>query len=146
LDGLGLAIEFRHYSWNHPDTPAWLAEIGADPVSVDVPDLPGLFPRGLVASGPNLYVRLHSRRAENWYAPDKDRYDYDYSDTEMREWIDALDAAEGASRALVLFNNCHRSQAAVNARRMRTLFEQSATGHTVVAPFAPPVPVQRSLF
>src|SRR5437588_773895 len=116
----------RHRPWATPETGPWLAAAGADLVAVDAPDLPGLFPSGFVANGPRAYVRLHSRNAENWYAGGADRYDYDYGDAELAEWAGALDEAarRGAERALLLFNNCHRSQAAHNARRMQELLRQ----------------------
>jgi uncharacterized protein YecE (DUF72 family) len=147
LLGLGLAVEFRHRSWNRQDVADWLGKLQIDLVSVDAPDLPALFPRGLVRSTPNLYVRWHSRNADNWYAGDKDRYDYHYSDAELGEWIDDLAAAApSAGRAVLLFNNCHRSQAVDNARRMRTLIGQSVPGLDVVQPTGTAEPVQRSLF
>src|SRR5262249_3928738 len=52
-DGLGdfrLAVEFRHRSWFRDDVPPWLNEHRLDLVAVDVPDIPGLYPRGLVYS------------------------------------------------------------------------------------------------
>jgi uncharacterized protein YecE (DUF72 family) len=147
LGDMRLAVEFRHRSWARPDVYAWLAEHHLDLVAVDVPDLPGLFPRGWVQSGPLAYVRLHSRNVANWYAGEKARYDYDYSDAAQNEWIEAANANAGQTRqALFLFNNCHRSQAAVNAQRLRALLEREAPGLNVVAPFADPPLVQRSLF
>ncbi len=137
--GCQLAVEFRHRSWFHPEITAWLREREVDLVSVDVPDLPGLYPRGLVASGPRLYVRFHSRNAANWYGPDKDRYDYHFEDEELSEWIDALmQTADGGQRVLLLFNNCQRTQAAANAQRMRELMSRLAPAIEVVEPFASP--------
>jgi uncharacterized protein YecE (DUF72 family) len=148
--GLGdcsLAVEFRHRSWARPDVPAWLADRGLDLVAVDVPELPGLYPRGLVRTSSTAYVRFHSRVAGNWYQSDKERYDYDYSDAELTGWVSALAAdlpADG--KALLLFNNCHRSQAVLNARRMRELVGRLAPQLGPVGPVGPPEPQQRSLF
>jgi uncharacterized protein YecE (DUF72 family) len=142
-----LAVEFRHVSWTAPDVPAWLANLGLHLVSVDVPDIPALFPRGLVRSSDLIYVRLHSRRASSWYESDKERYDYSYSDAEMAEWIEALRSAQGrSSRALVLFNNCQRGQAAANAVRFAQLLRELAPELQVISPFAAPPPTQRGLF
>jgi uncharacterized protein YecE (DUF72 family) len=135
--GYGLAVEFRHYSWFHREVTAWLGEHNLDLVAVDVPDLPGLYPRGLVQSTPRLYVRFHSRIAKNWYRSDKDRYDYDYADQALNEWIVALNQNQNRSdRVLLLFNNCQRSQAAANAQRMRQLLSRMGAGMEVVEPFA----------
>src|SRR5919206_41585 len=112
---LRLAVEFRHRSWARPGLPDWMAGHGLDLVAVDAPDLPGLFPRGWVQSGPRAYVRLHSRSSGNWYLSDKERYDYHYGDDQLGEWVEAAQthgAVGGTERALFLFNNCHRGQAA----------------------------------
>lgn len=149
LGDLRLAVEFRHRSWAQSGLPDWLGERNLDLVAVDAPDLPGLFPSGWVQSGPRVYVRLHSRNADNWYKSDKERYDYHYSDDQLGEWVEAAETrgeVGGTERAMFLFNNCHRSQAAVNARRLRTLFEEQAPDLNVVAPFASPNPVQETLF
>lgn len=142
-----LAVEFRHVSWAQPEVPSWLDTLGLHLVSVDVPDIPALFPRGLVQSRNLIYLRLHSRRASSWYESDKERYDYLYSDAELTEWIEALRSArDGAPRALVLFNNCQRGQAAANALRFAELLRELAPELEIVSPFAKPPTVQRDLF
>jgi len=144
-----LAVEFRHRSWDSPDVAPWLGERGLELVSVDAPNLPGLYPSGLRQTGSRIYVRFHSRNEANWYQSDKERYDFDYSDPALLEWISSLRAAAGtASHALVLFNNCHRAQAAANAQRLRELLEKYATELPVIQPFAAPPdePRQRLLF
>jgi uncharacterized protein YecE (DUF72 family) len=124
LGGLGLAVEFRHRSWSDPTVTERLRQAGVDLVAVDVPDLPNLFPRGLVQSTERIYVRCHSRNAENWYRSDKERYDYDYSDKELEEWIrDLMLAKDVTQQAFVLFNNCHHAQAAANARRFQEMLK-----------------------
>lgn len=146
--GWPLAVEFRHRSWFRPDVPAWLREHGLDLVAVDVPNLPGLYPRSLVQSSSRVYIRFHSRNGSNWYRSDKERYDYDYSDEALTDWIDALGrTAARTNRVLLLFNNCQRSQAAANAQRMRELLARLAPEFEVVPPLAAPEPVrQRLLF
>jgi uncharacterized protein YecE (DUF72 family) len=146
LAGLHPAVEFRHHSWARPGLPAWLAENQLDLVAVDVPGLPVLFPRGWKQSTRRAYVRLHSRNAAKWYASDKERYDYAYSDEALREWVGDLNAArEQTDQALLLFNNCHRGQATVNARRLRTLLQEEAPHLHVVETFIS-TPVQGELF
>ena len=149
LGHLHLAMEFRHRSWNRPGLPAWLAEMGLDLVAVDVPDLPGLFPRGWTQAGSTAYVRLHSRNADRWYRSGEERYDYLFSDEELGEWINELrqrHEESGTERAMLLFNNCQRGQAAINARRMQALLGTQAPQVEQVGPFASLPPVQRTLF
>src|SRR5262249_15933006 len=146
--GYPLAVEFRHHSWFHADVCRWLGERGMDLVSVDVPDLPALYPSELVQSRQTIYVRFHSRNAQNWYRSDKERYDYDYDDAKLLEWIEAVRAnPHQAERVLLLFNNFQRGQAAANAKRMRELLNRLVPEIEVVEPFARPEPGhQRLLF
>lgn len=147
LSDFRLAVELRHRSWRREDVPAWMAVHHLDLVSVDVPDLPALFPRGWVQSSPRAYVRFHSRRADKWYAGDKERYDYNYNDSELNEWIEWMNAArERTEEVLFLFNNCYRGQAVANARRLHELIEERTPTLPVIAPFAERPPKQRSLF
>jgi len=97
LDRLGaelrdcrLAVEFRHRSWARPELPAWLAERGLDLVAVDAPAIAQLYPSGLVQSTGRVYVRLHSRKAGNWYLSDRERYEYDYDDAALGEWVEGV--------------------------------------------------------
>lgn len=149
LNHLHLAVEFRHNSWYRQGLPAWLAEKKIDLVSVDAPDIPALFPRGWVQSTATAYVRLHSRDNDKWYRSGEERYDYDYTDGELSEWIDETVRRHeegGTERALFLFNNCSRSQAAVNARRMQALMGDRAPQLNQVQPFAVNQPRQGVLF
>lgn len=128
-----LAIEFRHRSWDRDSVRRWLHDLSVLQVSVDVPPLPTIFPTKLVLTDSILYLRLHSRRAETWYADDKARYDYLYQDQEMLEWIEAMRQAR-PRRAWILFNNCQRGQAAINARRMEELLRNFPHDFNLVAP------------
>jgi uncharacterized protein YecE (DUF72 family) len=70
------------------------------------------------------YLRFHSRNGANWYSGDS-RYDYLYSEEELRSWIPRLRAlARMATRIYVFFNNCHGAQAALNALHLRRLLGQ----------------------
>jgi uncharacterized protein YecE (DUF72 family) len=133
-----LAAEFRHRSWANSEVTAWMREQSLDLVAVDVPDLPNLYPRGLVQSNERIYVRFHSRVPEKWYASGVERYNYDYDDGELTEWAAALaQRADRAELAYILFNNCAGGQAANNALRMRTIMEQRAPACQIIEPFPP---------
>lgn len=148
LNHLRLAVEFRHRSWARQGLPAWLAEQNLDLVAVDAPRIGALFPSGWTQSSSTAYVRLHSRNADNWYRSGEERYDYDYTDAELGEWIEETvrHAGQGTERAMFLFNNCARSQAAVNARRMQRLFGDLAPDVNLVPPMTSAMPTQGTLF
>ena len=141
-------VEFRHRSWHRPRLGDWLRERGLELASVEIPALPHLFPAGLIDAGTTrVYARLHTRSADNWYGQGKVRYDFDYSDEALREWIGRLtEAAPRLDEVFLFFNNCQGVQGPTNARRMAVLLRAEAPQFRVVEPPGAPVPVQRGLF
>ena len=52
------------------------------------------------------------------------RYDYSYTEDELREWVDKIrEMTQQAKKTFVFFNNCHVGQAATSAKLMRRLLE-----------------------
>lgn len=132
-----VAVEFRHRSWAAPNLSEWMAHIEMDLVSVGVPDVPTLFPRGLRVANRRIYARLHSQNAENWYQDGKLRYAYDYTEAELREWADGLKCAAEENRAddaLIFFNNCVGVQAIDNANRLTAMLKECAPEVCVIDP------------
>ena len=119
-----LFVEFRHAGWIEEPVFEFLSRAGACYVSVDEPRIRGLVPPVARVTGDAGYVRFHSRAGEKWYAKGADRYDYDYSDGELREWLPKIRSMSGAARVFIFFNNCHGAQAALNARSMRRILEE----------------------
>jgi uncharacterized protein YecE (DUF72 family) len=135
LDSISVAVEFRHKSWDRPDVADWLRDEGISLVSVDVLEIPEIYPRKIVQSGNQIYVRLHWRRASSWYAEGHERYDYAYSDSELLELATALkDRADKAEKALVLFNNCARASAVIDAKRFAQLLGWNDSRLEVMTP------------
>ena len=53
-----------------------------------------------------------------------DRYDYLYSESELKEWVEKIrDLSTKVKKTFVFFNNCHVGQAATGAKLMRRLLE-----------------------
>ena len=83
--------------------------------------------RGLLAPGTQTttevgYVRLHGRNGENWWGGGGERYDYSYTDEQLRVWIARLEEIKKkAKKVFIFFNNCHQGQAVKNAQRMLDL-------------------------
>jgi uncharacterized protein YecE (DUF72 family) len=128
LDGLPLAIEFRHGSWANDRVFVELERRRVTLVSVDEPDLPGLFPSLDIITHPDLfYVRFHGRNAKGWRSGNMQRqFDYNYSDEELHEWIENKiePMSQRARRGIIFFNNHVRAQAPENARRMAALLKK----------------------
>jgi uncharacterized protein YecE (DUF72 family) len=126
LATLPLFVELRHRSWDSDESVELLRRLKVGWVAVDQPRLPSLGgPRPAVA-GQAGYVRFHGRNSATWYNPDRgDRYDWDYSQRELEEWVPRLEAMEArAEMNYLFFNNCHMGQAVKSAMKMRTLLSQ----------------------
>ncbi len=124
-DPLPLAVEFRHRSWEHPSTLDGLRDRDLTLVVPDVPDIPDLYHAPPAATNATGYLRLHSRNPTLWYAGAAERYDYSYSQDELRTLLAEWSAVEQkVDRIYAFFNNCHRAQAAQNAEAFRRLLEQ----------------------
>jgi len=128
LPGEPLFVEFRHDSWITPDLEPWLRERRLGYCAVDEPRLRGLVPPLTMVTGEDAYVRMHGRNAENWWGRGTgDRYDYEYSEQELKEWLRKIsELADKARRTYLFFNNCHAGQAARNAKLMQELVRQQS--------------------
>lgn len=129
LAGLPLAVEFRNRSWAAAKVFDELSRRNAALAAVDEPDLPGLFPKLDVVTAPSFfYLRFHGRNARGWRAGNmQQQFDYNYTDAELREWIDGRigKMARQARRGLIFFNNHVRAQAVQNARQMVRLLDEA---------------------
>ena len=150
LPGDELLIEFRHASWldedNRAATLAFLAERGLTYVTVDAPrsGARNVLPTVVAATTETAYVRFHGRNEQTWNkrtGSAAERFDYLYSDVELREWVPQLrELAAQAQNVYAMFNNNGRStmpsletgetetlaQAPTNAEMLRGLL--AATG------------------
>jgi len=120
-----LAIEFRHKEWLARETFDFLKTRGLVYVIVDLPPLPNLPGSEVHITGQVAYVRFHGRNSQNWFDQQLgDRYDYEYSSSQLKEWLPHITSlAEEGSTSYIFFNNCHAGQAVKNARMLRQLLE-----------------------
>ncbi len=146
LSDLNLVLEFRNKSWTGPKTLESLAKRGVGFCIVDEPfdsalprsgripsgvegepPLPQLMPWVPAVTSETGYIRFHGRNAEQWFGTTtEERYNYLYSDTELRELVQRVkDIPEKVQRWNLFFNNCHAGAAAKNARRFKELLLES---------------------
>ncbi len=127
-----LFVEFRHEGWVAEPVFPWLRQLEAGYVCVDEPQLPGLVPPLVRATTEVGYVRLHGRNAQTWFdsGPERgDRYDYLYSEDELREWVARIRQLVLETRTTyVFFNNCHAGKAPANAQALKELLAQIGIG------------------
>ena len=122
------SVEFRDRSWDSPPVYEFLEKNALSFVSVDEPQTSTLFPRKALATTDTGYVRFHSRNPDNWYKDSSKRYDYLYSENQLREWLPMIKEMTGKTRNIfVYFNNCHQGQAVRNARQIKALLESDGS-------------------
>ena len=118
FSGHPVAVELRHRSWSDRvgETLSLLNELGAAWVQIDEPKFRFSIRQNYL---PNVqgfyYMRLHGRNAENWWRHEKseDRYDYLYSEGELKEFSETADAARRLVKKLYLYTNNHFSAKSV---------------------------------
>jgi uncharacterized protein YecE (DUF72 family) len=78
----------------------------------------------VVAATSDLAVlRMHGH-SDKWESKDiQERFGYRYSDEELATWAPKVkNLAEDAAETHVVFNNCYRDYAQVNAQQLEALF------------------------
>jgi uncharacterized protein YecE (DUF72 family) len=113
-----VAVELRHRSWSDRlgDTLGLLNGFNAAWVQIDEPKFRFSIRQNYL---PNVkgfyYMRLHGRNAAQWWRHDKseDRYDYLYSNDELKEFSETADAARQLVKKLYLYTNNHFSAKSV---------------------------------
>ncbi|MDQ0787929.1 uncharacterized protein YecE (DUF72 family) [Streptomyces sp. B3I8] len=123
-----VAVEFRHPAWwrerQYDATCALLAELGLAAVAVDmVQTLPTSIPPVTPVTSLRLaVVRFHGRSPAWGTGSKEERFRYDYTADELREWIPRLRTMADRTEELhVLFNNCCGEAAVRAAARMKEL-------------------------
>jgi uncharacterized protein YecE (DUF72 family) len=119
LGGDEMLVEFRHASWldeeHRADTLRFLEEHGFTYVTVDAPKTGGrnVLPTVVAVTSPTAFVRFHGRNADTWNkrtGSAAERFDYLYSEDELREWVPQLKELAGQSQTVyAMFNNNGRS-------------------------------------
>lgn len=140
------AVEFRNRTWHDerpgldPDTLALLASHGACAVVVDGPPFPAI----VEGAAAHAYVRFHGRNVDRWSKRDEyygERYDYLYSEEELRPWATRVGAlARDGTDVRVYFNNHVEGKSFRNGGSFEQMLE--AEGASVVRARSP----QRRLF
>ncbi|HEX2965507.1 MAG TPA: DUF72 domain-containing protein, partial [Syntrophorhabdaceae bacterium] len=119
-------VEFRNAGWSHERYLDLLESVGLGYCVVDEPKLKGLLPFSPHLTSDTGYFRFHGRNPCWFNAPLEVRYDYLYSEEELRQFVPSIKRiAEKAEGTYVFFNNCHKGQAAKNAMMMIEIMKGS---------------------
>jgi uncharacterized protein YecE (DUF72 family) len=119
-----VCVEFRNRTWmtgdNERETLDFLASHQLPYVCVDMPQgYPSSIPPVLAATTDLAVVRMHGH-SEKWTSKEiAEKFGYKYSDSELDEWAGRLRGLAGQAEVThVLFNNCYRDWAHVNAQQL----------------------------
>jgi len=116
LEGLDVVIEFRNKAWVRESTFAFLKKLDMGYCIVDEPRIKGLHPFTPVATASTGYLRLHGRNPEWFKAGKEERYNYFYSEDELKELMARSERVfEMTERTFIFFNNCTSGSALKNA-------------------------------
>ncbi|WP_078555668.1 DUF72 domain-containing protein [Bacillus alkalicellulosilyticus] len=149
LEGLPVALEFRHQSWFTPSfkeqtldfmkEEQWIHSICDEP-QAGLGSVPTVLEP---TDSDKTLIRFHGRNDKGWVAPGDGswrdvRYLYRYSKDELSEWVSHLEKLNEKTKEIyVLFNNNSGGDAAQNAKELERLL-----GHEPL----PLAPRQISLF
>ena len=140
FQGLPVVIEFRHVEWIKESVLSGLEQRNASLCFCDMPELKAL-PNMVVSTdsttartpfiGSIAYIRLHGRNADAWYSSANDaspngsfRYTYDYSDSELSEFVPVIKSAVlTGKKPVVFFNNHPNGSGARNAGKLKELLQ-----------------------
>jgi uncharacterized protein YecE (DUF72 family) len=125
-----VCVEFRNRTWMTPDnqeeTLGFLTGHQLPYVCVDIPQgHRDSIPPVLAATSPDLaVVRMHGH-SDKWDSKDiHERFGYRYTEAELAEWAPKVRAlAQDTAGTHVLFNNCYRNYAQVNAQQLTELLQ-----------------------
>lgn len=119
-----VCVEFRNHTWmtedNQAETLGFLADHQLPYVCVDMPQgYPSSIPPVLAVTSGLAVVRMHGH-SDKWTSKEiAERFGYRYSEDELAGWVPRIrDLAADADRTDVVFNNCYRDYAHVNARQL----------------------------
>lgn len=134
-----MTLELRHKSWSDDPHEIFdlLNEYGAAWTQIDEPKFRFSIRQDLM---PNVktfyYMRLHGRNAEQWWEHERseDRYNYLYSEGELRPFAHAINNARAQVKKLYAYLNNHfAAQAVADAAVLRHLLDE---------PVAAPMPAE----
>jgi uncharacterized protein YecE (DUF72 family) len=125
---LPVVVEYRNKNWVNDKTFALLRSLNLGYCCVDEPRLPGLMPPVAESTADVAYVRFHGRNAAKWWQHEQawERYNYTYSDEELREWVPGIQKLDQAAKIAYIFaNNHHQGQAIGTVRQLKMILGEA---------------------
>jgi uncharacterized protein YecE (DUF72 family) len=135
MNNFRIGVEFRHGSWltekRREEIFRFLRENDLIYISADEPQYGTMATIPFVpeATADIAYIRLHGRNKKNWLRrgiETSERYNYLYSDDELRSFIPAIRGLNEKAEAVhVMFNNCHGGFSISNSVAIKKMIEEN---------------------
>jgi uncharacterized protein YecE (DUF72 family) len=121
-----VVVEMRNSKWQNDRVYNALRQRRVGWCITDNPDLKNLPKMDFVTTSDIAYIRFHGRNAEMWYKGDNiSRYDYLYSDAELRGFIESIrKLLQHAEIVQLFFNNHAEGKATVNAKGIEMMLNE----------------------
>ncbi len=125
--GYEKVVELRSRSFGRAELFDELEGMGFSLANIDAPKVKGLLVGPWRSVGSINYVRLHGRNEEKWFKGEEsyERYDYLYSEAELKELKEKIERLHRGKDTYVFFNNHYRGKGALNALQLKELFGES---------------------
>jgi uncharacterized protein YecE (DUF72 family) len=129
-----VAVELRHKSWSDAfgDTISLLNSFGAALVQIDEPKFKLSIRQNRLPNVTSFYyMRLHGRNAKDWWHHEHrdDRYNYLYSNDELKEFAEDAGAAKELVKKSYLYTNNHfAAKSVVNAVMLKAQLGEPIEG------------------
>lgn len=109
LAAFPLVVELRNIDWFNARAIEGLKERDVGLCALDMPHLEGLPPVSDFVTSDIGYVRFHGRNGAAWWSGDGgNRYDYKYTNDELKLWMPRLKSMSLQAKKLRVFFNNHR--------------------------------------
>lgn len=129
FSGYPRVVEFRSRSFGRPEIYDVVESLGFSLVNVDAPKVKGVLVGPWRSVGVINYVRFHGRNREKWHEHEEafERYDYLYSEEELKVLKEKILSIYQGKDTYVFFNNHYRGKGAYNALQMKGLFGEKVS-------------------
>ena len=121
-----VVVEMRNNKWQNDQVYNALRQRKIGWCITDNPRLKNLAKLDFICTSDITYIRFHGRNAQTWYSGDTvSRYDYLYSDVELKHFVEPIKHLLRYSKIVQLFFNNHaKAKAFVNAKKLELLLKQ----------------------
>jgi len=125
MTDIPVVVEMRNKHWQNENVYKELLHRKVGWCITDNPQIHNLMKLDYVRTSDIAYMRFHGRNVDMWDTGDNEtRYDYMYPDCELKSFVSPIvELLKNTKIVSLFFNNHAKSNATVNARKLKMLLE-----------------------